>query len=690
MSAAALAGEAGRPGWVDDNGSASASPFRRFVLSVTRMDEMQRKAALGRAAALLAEDPSAAEDEARRVVIAVPSDPNALLILGSAFRRQGKSREAIVALNGLLRVFPRAAPAQYEFGMALADAGETQRAMAAFQKAVELDTSFADAWRALGALMFEAGETRAAERAYDHYHLAMVRDAKLRPAAVALYSGRPDEAERVLAPLLAEDTDNVAGHALLGEALTRLGRPIEAAAALERALQLDPAVHETRFRLARAFSQQGRAADAIPHLEQLLAVEPANAGYLNLMALVVGLTDDFDRSVAFYEQLLARYDQIPKAWTHYGHALRIVGRGEDAAAAYRRATALEPAYTDAYLGLANLKVIPFSDAEVAAMRQLKDRPDMPAADRAQLAFALGEALEDRNQHETAFGFYAEGSSLVRGELGYDAEASEELIKRSIAVFDAPFFAERPGYGAGAPDPIFIVGLPRSGSTLIEQILASHPSVEATFELPVIGMLATQMSGYPESAGNLTAEEARGCGEEYLLKTEQVRRLGRPFFVDKMPTNFQFVGLIQLILPNAKIIDARRHPMAACFSSFKQKFAEGGGFSYDLADLGRFYRGYLELMRHFDRVLPGKTHRVIYEDLVADTETEVRRLLDYLGLEFDPACLEFHQTQRAIRTVSSEQVRRPIYREGLDHWRKFEPWLEPLKVALGPALDSWRS
>jgi predicted Zn-dependent protease len=653
------------------------------------MDAAVRKAHLDRAASLLAADPVAAEREARSVAEALPGDPNAGLILGSALRRQGKAIDAVARLEALVAAFPNAHPAQYELGMALADLGEIERAVRALEAALRLAPENADAWRALGALMFEAGETRAAAKAYDHYHLAMVRDPKLRPAAVALYSGRPAEAEALLAPILTADAGNGAAQALMGETLTRLGRPEEAGAALERALELNPADDEIRLRLARSLSLQGRSAEALPHLERLLAAEPTNPGYRSLLATVVGQTGDFDRSVAIYEELLEAHARNATTWSHYGHALRIVGRGEDAAAAFRRATTLDPTLTDAYLGLANLKVTPFTGEEVAAMRELKDRPDLPADDRERLAFALGEALEDAGDFAGAFKSYAEGAASVRAQLGYDPEAFAALVQRSIAVFDETFFAKRAGIGSAAPEPIFIVGLPRSGSTLLEQILASHSAIEATFELPVMGLTAWQMDGYPESAAELSAEEARSLGEAYLYETLPLRKLGKPFFTDKMPSNFQFVSLIQLILPNAKIIDARRHPMAACFASFKQKFADGAAFSYSLADLGLFYRGYLALMQHYDRVLPGKVHRVIYEDLVADTESEIRRLLDFLGLEFEPACLEFHETRRSIRTVSSAQVRRPIYREALEQWRNFEPWLGPLKEALGPALETWR-
>jgi cytochrome c-type biogenesis protein CcmH/NrfG len=654
------------------------------------MDQAARKAALDEAATTLPANPAAAERTAGAVLRALPGDPNATLILASALRRQGRAGEAIAVLEPLLARFPNAHPAHYELGMALADLGEMTRAVEALRAATRLGPGNADAWRALGEALFDTGDTDGCEVAFDSYRLASIRDAKLKPAAAALCDRSPDEAERLLLIILGLDPKNVEGLCLLGESLTRLRRHTEAGAALETALELQPDNNEIRYRLARSLEHQRRRVEALAHLERLVERDPGNHRYRDLLATVVGLTGDFERSVALLEALLAEHDRRAKTWEDYGHALRIIGRSAEASAAYRRAVELDPDWVDGYLALANLKVSAFADAEIAAMRKLGDRSDLPPDARHGLAFALGQALEDRRDYAGAFASYAAGAAEMRAEFGYDPEQLAELAGRSIALFDTTFFAKRDGFGASAPDPIFILGLPRSGSTLVEQILGSHSAIEARWELPDMGHLAWELAGYPEEVAQLTAEKARSVGERYLDATRALRKLGRPFFTDKMPNNFLYLGFIHLVLPNAKIIDARRHPMAACFSSFKQKFAEGAAFSYGLADLGRFYQDYLAIMAHFDRVLPGRVHRVVYEDLVADTEGEVRRLLAYLGLEFEPACLAFHETQRAVRTVSSEQVRRPIYREGLEHWRNFEAWLGPLREALGPALETWRS
>jgi len=324
-------------------------------------------------------------------------------------------------------------------------------------------------------------------------------------------------------------------------------------------------------------------------------------------------------------------------------------------------------------------------------------PDVVGEDRFHLHYALGKALEDRGDFEPSFTHYLEGARLRRLEAPYDADEFDALAARSKAVFTSDFFAERSDWGATSDAPIFVVGLPRPGSTLIEQILASHSHVEGTMELPEIGAMARSFgraerrggAPYPDVLAGLAAEEVRALGETYLERTRIHRKQGKPRFIDKMPNNFHHLGLIRLILPNARIVDARRHPMAAGFSTFKQHFARGQAFSYNLTDIGRYYRFYLDLVAHFDAAQPGAVARVIYEDMVADTEGETRRLLAALNLDFEPECLRFYETDRAVRTASSEQVRRPIFREGLDQWRNYEPWLAPLAEALGPALEAWR-
>jgi len=380
----------------------------------------------------------------------------------------------------------------------------------------------------------------------------------------------------------------------------------------------------------------------------------------------------------------------------YGHALKTEGQTRQSITAYRRAIELEPTLGEAYWSLANLKTYRFSAADTGAMRRALAREDLAAEDRLHFEFALGKALEDEAAYEESFAHYEAGSAIRRALSPYDAGETTGFLRRSKALYTREFFAARAGSGTAAPDPIFVVGMPRSGSTLLEQILASHPLVEGTMELPDIAAMVRELVSprthedwprYPQVLEPLSAE-LRELGERYLAQTRVQRKTDAPYFIDKMPNNFMHVGFIHLILPNARIIDARRHPLACCLSNFKQHFARGQSFSYSLDDVGRYYRDYVELMAHFDAVLPGRVHRVIYERLVDDPEAVVRQVLDYCGLPFDARCLRFYENERAVRTASSEQVRRPIYREGIDHWKHFEPWLGPLTAALGPVLDQY--
>ncbi|MEO8741691.1 MAG: sulfotransferase, partial [Lysobacteraceae bacterium] len=367
--------------------------------------------------------------------------------------------------------------------------------------------------------------------------------------------------------------------------------------------------------------------------------------------------------------------------------------------AYRKSIALDPDFGEAYWSLANLKTFHFSDNDVATMRRQLERNDLIQEHRYHFEFALGKALEDAADYAGSFGHYLQGNALRRESTFYSADDTSLRVARSKLCYTKAFFDQRAGFGAEARDPIFIVGLPRAGSTLIEQILSSHSAVEGTMELPEIISMTRDLrqqadaegragNGYIDVLAGMDAAELRMLGEQYIERTRIHRKSAAPHFIDKMPNNFFHLGLIHLALPNAKIIDARRHPLACCFSGFKQHFARGQGFTYDIEDIGRYYRDYVELMAHFDDVLPGRVHRVIYENMVDDTEAEVRRLLDYCGLPFDPECLRFFENERPVRTASSEQVRKPIYREGIDHWRHYEAWLGPLKTALGPVLAAY--
>jgi tetratricopeptide (TPR) repeat protein len=380
------------------------------------------------------------------------------------------------------------------------------------------------------------------------------------------------------------------------------------------------------------------------------------------------------------------------------HALKTLGRTEEAIESYRRAADCRPSFGDAYWSLANLKTYHFTDEELMRLRAAQAQPTISAVDRFHLCFALGKALEDRGQFEESFRYYALGNALKRSESRYRPEIIENNTRQQIEVCSGEFFARRRGWGAQSRDPIFIVGLPRSGSTLIEQILASHSKVEGTQELADIQQIVSDIRGrdpdlndsrYPRVLLDLSEADFLRLGDRYIADTRVYRHTERPFFIDKMPNNFRHLGLIRLMLPNARIIDARREPVACCFSNLKQLFAKGQEFTYSVEDIARYYRTYLDLMRHWDRVLPGSVLHVFHERVVDDLEGSVRRVLDFCGLEFEPQCVEFHKTVRSVRTASSEQVRRPLYREGLDQWRNFEPWLEPLKAALGEALSSYR-
>ena len=655
-------------------------------------------AAIARASELLADDPASAGRQAEAILELVPVDPRVRLILASARRRLGDPAAALALLAPLARAHPRAAHTHYELGVTLVALGDTAAAITALQHAVALKRDLAEAWRALGDLLFLEGDLTGAERAYAEHVRASVRDPALMQAADAMFDDHPAVAERMLRKHLAAFPADVAALQMLAEACKRLRRDGEAEIFLARCLELDPAFDGARLDYAAALFRLQRAAEAIAHLHQLLTRYPREPVYRNLMAACLSLVGDYDRAIEIYEVLLDDYAKQPKIWLNYGHALRTVGRHNDAVTAYRRCIALAPGLGDAYWSLANLKVTPISQSEEAAMRAQLDRLDLEDDDRLHLHYALGKALEDRGSFAASFAHYADGARLRRAELHYDADQTTALMRRSKALFTPAFFAARAGGGSASDAPIFIVGLPRSGSTLIEQILASHSDVEGVMELPDLAVIARDcsLSGrdpegsrYPGALADLDADARTALGNTFIERTGVHRKLGRPFFIDKMPNNFHHLGLIQLILPNARIIDARRHPIGACFSAFKQLFAQGHAFSYDLVGLGHYYRDYVELMAHFDDVLPGRVHRVIYENLVEDTEGEVRRLLDHCQLPFEAGCLKFYENDRAVRTVSSEQVRRPIFREGLEQWRHYEAWLGSLKTALGPALEAPR-
>jgi predicted Zn-dependent protease len=653
--------------------------------------------ALSHAARLLPAQPALAAEQAAEILKVVPGHPAATLMWAIAQRACGDPAAALSRLQHLCRQQPGWATAQYELGVTLGSAGQGESAIAALRRAVTLKPDMSDAWLALADHLGAIGDAAGADAARARHIKAATRDPRLIAPAAALVENRIPEAEALLRQHLKNYPTDVAGLRMLAEVAARLRRYADAEILLERCLELSPSFDAARHNYATVLNRQGRAAAALPQVEQLLAREPRNPGYRNLKAAVLANLGDYAGSAAVYAAVLKEFPHQPKVWMSYGHSLKTSGRVPEAITAYRRALSTEPKLGEAYWSLANLKTFRFTDADVAALHAALARTDLTDEDRLHFEFALGKALEDAAAYEQSFSHYASGNELRRKTHPYSAAENTDFVRRSRELFTPEFFAARAGSGAAARDPIFIVGLPRAGSTLLEQILASHPQVEGTMELPDIPQLARELvgrdsegdeSGFVQRVAALSGEQLRALGERYLASTRVYRKSAAPYFIDKMPNNWLYVGLIHLILPNATLIDARRHPLGCCFSCFKQHFARGQSFTYSLTDLGACYRDYVELMAHFDAVLPGRVQRMFYEALVENTEAEVRQLLAACGLPFDESCLRFYENERAVRTASSEQVRQPIFREGVDHWRHYEPWLGPLKGALGSVLDAY--
>lgn len=653
--------------------------------------------ALQHCAGLLESQPALAVEQASEILAAAPGHPLASLYLALAHRALGERATSLSLLEALAKSQPDSAVAHYELGVSRAAAGFGDAAIDAQRRAVALQPDFTDAWRALADHLTAIGDVAGAGEACARQIKAATRDPRLLEAAAALCDGRIAIAEALLRAHLKLFPTDVAAIRMLAEVASRLGRYADSELLLVRCLELAPGFHAARQNYALVLHRENRPVEALAQINRLLAVEPDNPSYRNLKAAVLVRIGDYDEALRLYGEVLARYPLQAKVWMCYGHALKTAGRRQDSIDAYRRSISLEPGLGEAYWSLANLKTFVFPAEDLRVMQAQLARRDISEDDRLHLHFAVGKALEDAARHEESFGHYLQGNNLHHAQRSYDPADIRAHVQRSQQLFTRDFCAQRAGAGAGAADPIFIVGLPRAGSTLLEQILASHSLVEGTMELPDLIAISRTLGEreaeraeerYPEVLATLSHAELGSLGEQYLARTRIQRKSSAPYFIDKMPNNWAHIGLLHLILPNAKVIDARRHPLGCCFSAFKQHFARGQGFSYSLDDLGHYYRDYVDLMAHFDAVLPGRIHRVYYESMVSDTEGEVRRLLDYCGLPFEPACLRFYENERAVRTASSEQVRQPIYRAGVDHWRHYEPWLQPLKHSLGPALAAY--
>ena len=546
-----------------------------------------------------------------------------------------------------------------------------------------------EALRLLGRALRKLGQKEKAAKADLAAINSTLRSPDIQSARAAITKNDLAAAERVLRVLRSRSPDDVVATMMLAELASTLGIHAEAERLLKHAISVAPDYPDAQVSLALSFFTQGRLDEALAALDQVTAENPTHVVAAATRADILAQTGSYGAAAETYSTLLATVDDNPEVWLWYGHLLKTIGRQAESVAAYRRATALDPELAEAWWSLAELKANKVEADDLATMERSLDRSVAPAK-RLYLHFALGKALEDRKEWEASFRHYAEGNKLRLDLMPHDRDAVSDEVARSVALFTREFFAHHAGMGCPSSDPIFIIGMPRAGSTLIEQILASHSQVEGTSELPDIPLIVQSLvaknwqdsaAAYPAVVRDLAAADISQLGERYIQNSASKRKTPRPFFIDKLPNNWRYLGLIHLILPNARIIDARRDAMACCFSNFRQHFARGQTFAYSMEDLGSYYRDYVRALRHFDDVLPGVVHRVQHEDLVADPETEIRALLEYLGLPFEEACLRPHENARPVRTASSEQVRKPISRDAFDLWRHYEPWLDDLKAAL---------
>ena len=664
--------------------------------------DTQAHAALSPAdiAALLETQPSAALAHAEAILKQSPGLPAAELLACQALRRLGRSKAALARLNLLARAYRRVPAVLWELAQAASEAGDGGQAIDALVRLTGLQPRVADGWFLLAKALRQAGRGAEAWRADLSGVHASSHDPELLKAAVAMKDDRLDEAVSVLTARLERTPDDPPAIRLLGEISWRRGDMTEALALVERAVTVAPGFDLARDFLVRLLMQTNRLPEALEHAEALADSPIRSPSHDLLRASVLVRLGDQAQAGAIYERLLADDADQPQVWQNLGHVLKTLGKQADAVRAYREAVTRRATMGEAWWSLANLKTVKLGPEDVAAMQAALQALD-PGREAARedvfhLHFSLGKALEDAADYAASFRHYDLGNRLRRTLAPYDASAFSAEVAATARAFTGDFLAQRGPGGCPAADPIFVVGLPRSGSTLVEQILASHSQVEGTMELSEMMVIASRLQSrvdqgeFPDfraMVASLTPADRLRLGEEYIERTRVHRQTDRPLFIDKMPNNWQHVGLIRLILPNAKIIDARRHPLGCCVSGWKQHFARGQVFTYDLGEIGRYYRDYVALMAAYDEAAPGGVRRVIYEQMVADTEGEVRRLLADLDLPFEPGCLEFYNNDRAVRTASSEQVRRPIFKDGLEQWKNYEAWLDPLREALGPVVSA---
>ncbi len=644
----------------------------------TQMYEGRFDAALSTAVAVL-------QDE--------PENIDALYMKAVCERYSGHTDKALASVNQLKTLSPDFGRAYQEEGHIFRAKGDDESALAAYRRACQCNPVLQASWKAQADIFESWGQRDAAAEMRGQEQRIAAMPKPLVGVSHLLHEGKLIKAENACRHFLQKNPRNVEGMRLLADIGARLGILEDADFLLESAIEFEPDNIQVRIDYIQILRKRQKFSEALKQSELLYQRDTTNPVFQSLYAIESMQTGDYEQALDLFDKVLQRLPNDPVTLTSRGHALKTFGRHDEAVLSYQTAVKSDPGYGDAYYGLANLKTYRFSDEELRLMEAQEQGNRLSYQNRIHICFALGKAYEDRKDYHTSFGYYQRGNELKRVQSRYDADQMTAELDNQITACTPALFEKQSGNGYDAPDPIFILGLPRAGSTLLEQILASHSQIDGTLELPNILSLAHRLrrqkqasndSLYPENLHDLEADQLRAMGQDFIDST-RIHRQDAPYFIDKMPNNFRHIGLIKLILPNAKIIDARREPMACCFSGFKQLFAEGQEFTYGLNEIGRYYRDYVGLMDHWDKVLPGAVLRVQHEDVLDDLEGQVRRMLDYLGLPFEQACIDFHQTKRAVRTASSEQVRQPITKASVDLWRRYETHLQPLKDALGQEI-----
>lgn len=601
---------------------------------------------------------------------------------------------ALMSVNQLKNLSPDFGRAYQEEGHIYRAVKNDDNALIAYRRACQCNPALEASWRGQAEIFDLQGNFAAANEMRAQEQRVKALPPELVAVSHLLYEGKLVKAENAARHFLQKKPHHVEAMRLLADIGGRLGVLEDADFLLESAIEFEPDNVQLRIDYIQILRKRQKYDAALSHCKILYERDHQNPVFQSLYAIESMQIGDYDKALALFDRVLETLPNDPVTLTSRGHALKTFGRHDEAVQSYQSAFASDPGHGDAYYGLANLKTYKFSDDEIAAMRAQEDSNQLSYQHRIHICFSLGKAYEDRQDFDASFAYYERGNSLKRNQSRYDADQMSEELEAQISACSKELFTAHAGKGYDAPDPIFILGLPRAGSTLIEQILASHSQVDGTMELPNILSMAhrlrrqkqaSNISLYPQNLHDLDADQLHAMGKEFIEST-QIHRQAAPFFIDKMPNNFRHIGLIKLILPNAKIIDARREPMACCFSGFKQLFAEGQEFTYGLREIGQYYRDYIRLMDHWDAVLPDAILRVQHEDVLDDLEGQVRRMLEYLGLPFEQACIDFYKTKRAVRTASSEQVRQPITKASVDIWRNYEKNLQPLKDALGPILE----